>query len=586
MHGEPERTAGIIPSSFRSSKYGQVTAYDFAGQREYYAGHEAVMQSIVQKIPPIVIIHVKLTAPRDRIIKAIQYWSCFMRNRLKGLKSQLIIVCSHADQVYDNRLKLVSESIESVLSTNSEFQLIRIIGMDCRKWESQEMSLLVSLLVESTNALRQKGVASFKAHCLYVFLMQHLRGKRLFITMNELFHLQRTMCVQMQAQSLLFRDFQEVKGLCEELASNGQILLLRDSIAHKCLILLHSEKLLNEISGKILAPEDFPDHENISSITGVVPLTKMKLLFPQYDPKLIFKYLCSIEYCFEVHDKIVLEYILQQKDISPSENYYFFPGLVTEKYPDNLELWEECRSAKFCWVLRCSDDEFFSPKFIQILLLRLVFGCTRVEKNASKLWKSGLYWYSGDGIKTFVNVIDTSKVIVLMQCKPEDCFELLRDRSTYLNQVRELQREICPSLHCEEFFIHHSHVKKYFESTESKHLVPMKEVCSAIRSKKKYALTSHTIFEIQELILFDPYTYLCANLLKTILNGEYCTRKIPVKFMELLNEHLHEVPSSHIFGTSNSLGRLMSLYQRKGSNFGNLRRIFDRISTFATCSGE
>lgn len=46
-------TAGIIPNLFESNEYGLVTFCDFAGQQEYYAGHEAVIQTIVRNTPPI-----------------------------------------------------------------------------------------------------------------------------------------------------------------------------------------------------------------------------------------------------------------------------------------------------------------------------------------------------------------------------------------------------------------------------------------------------------------------------------------------------------------------------------------------------
>ena len=397
---EPERTAGIIPRSFQSSEYGRVTAYDFAGHREYYAGHEAVMQSILQKTPPIVLIHVNLTKPTEKIVRDIRYWSAFMSNRLKGSvskKAQLFVVCSHADLDIGKKFQKLSISIESIISTNENFHLVRSIGMDCRESKSPEMNMLVQLLADATSSLRQKGVASFKAHCLYVFLTQHLKGK-LFITMNELFHQQRTIHeqAQMQAQKVIFKDFKELKSLCEELALNGQILLMKDKIARRSLILLRQEELLNEVSGKILAHKEFPGYEEISSITGVVPFSKVKALFPKHNPRLIFQYLCSIEYCFEVTDKVILEYILAQNYISPSEHYYFFPEHVTEEYPDKLKLWDPCKPLKFCWVLRCKDDEFFSPKFVQLLLLRLLFGLTRVEKIASKIWKSGLFWYNSE----------------------------------------------------------------------------------------------------------------------------------------------------------------------------------------------
>ena len=590
---EPERTAGIIPSSFQSSKYGRVTAYDFAGHREYYAGHEAVMQSILQKTPPIVLIHVNLAVSTEKIVRDVRYWSAFMSNRLKGsvsMKAPLFIVCSHADLDIGNKLQETSASIKSIISTNENFHLVRIIGMDCRESGSPEINVLVSLLADTTSSLRRKGVASFRAHCLYVFLTQHLKGK-LFITMNELFHQQRKIeaCMR-QGQSQIFQDFKELRGLCEELASNGQILLMRDNVSQSSFILLRQEELLKEVSGKVLAHKGFPGYKEISSITGVIPFSKVKALFPKYNPKLIFQYLCSIEYCFEVTDKVILKYILAQEDISPSEHYYFFPEHVTEEYPDRLELWDPCKCLKFCWVLRCKDNEFFSPKFIQLLLLRLLFGPINVEKIATKIWKSGLFWYNSDGIKTLVNVIDTEIVIVLMQCKPDDLFALLSDRSIYLNLARDLQQEICPSLHCKEFFVHHSSVEKYLESTESKYLVSMNEVCKKIESNKKYTVTRHGNFAIQELILFDPYVFLCANLLDVMLNQEYSTREIPVKLMKLLKQHFSrcKFPNilSRILGlptASESSGDLKNSSWRL--TFTDLKHKFDKTSTFATYAG-
>ena len=46
-------TAGVIPTRFTSRKYGAVTMYDFAGQPEYYASHDAVLYATITKTPPI-----------------------------------------------------------------------------------------------------------------------------------------------------------------------------------------------------------------------------------------------------------------------------------------------------------------------------------------------------------------------------------------------------------------------------------------------------------------------------------------------------------------------------------------------------
>ena len=42
-----QKTAGIVPHDIENKEFGQLTLYDFAGQKEFYAGHDAVLRSAV-----------------------------------------------------------------------------------------------------------------------------------------------------------------------------------------------------------------------------------------------------------------------------------------------------------------------------------------------------------------------------------------------------------------------------------------------------------------------------------------------------------------------------------------------------------
>ena len=46
-----ERTAGIIPYDIESKALGRVTLYDFAGHREFYAGHDALLRNSMTASP-------------------------------------------------------------------------------------------------------------------------------------------------------------------------------------------------------------------------------------------------------------------------------------------------------------------------------------------------------------------------------------------------------------------------------------------------------------------------------------------------------------------------------------------------------
>ena len=46
-----KKTAGIIPHEIISKTLGRVTVYDFAGHREFYAGHDAVLRNSSENSP-------------------------------------------------------------------------------------------------------------------------------------------------------------------------------------------------------------------------------------------------------------------------------------------------------------------------------------------------------------------------------------------------------------------------------------------------------------------------------------------------------------------------------------------------------
>ena len=550
--GEPERTAGVIPSNFQSSKYGAVTAYDFAGQREYYATHEAVLESIMQKTPPIVLIQVKLCdaeqktiIPRKDIIKKIDYWCRFIKNRLKCVsKPHLVIVFSHADLVPNANDSEIDTTFTSyILKTHTEFEVACVLCMDCRDFQGEGVNRLVSVLMRSTSILRHKGVTSFRAHCLLVFLFQHLKDE-VFITLEGLFHFIETMSYRTESSHLLSFDFEELIELCEELELNGQIMILHNNIPRKRTIILDKDILLNEITGKLFAPSEFLIHEDISSNTGVVTFSKVKSLFPQYDPHAVLSFLCTIEYCSEIRHDIVLSLIFEIPEThGRNDRYFFFPGLIKVERP--VLDFEKEKTCKFCWALKCKENNYFSNHFIQILLLRFLFEFTKVHllshnqmlESISKMWKSGLFWFNSKGIDTFVDVVDTSKLILFMQCKPEYRLQLFKHRSILVTQIRRLHTELCNSIECEEYLVH---VKSFEEIVNNKyHLIPLIEFIKVIRENAHFIPTRHGNIAVREIIIFDPYMCLCQGLVNSILNGKE-NKIISPKFIKCLTHHISE----------------------------------------------
>lgn len=626
LNTNPDRTAGIIPETFESSKYGKVTAYDFAGQREYYAGHEAVMQNILQNLPPIVLLHVKLTLSEKEIMKRIVYWSNFIKNRLNCLKAHLIVVCSHRDLIPnpDERIQTIRNNL-SKLFLQKFFESIVVIGMDCRSSDSNEMSQLVESLSGSCSKLSKKGAIKFETHCLFVYLTQHLQ-EEVAITIHDLFLLrERSLRLSSQYFEIIPDDIHSLMTLCEELASDGLIMLIKNTIIpRRSWIILNKKALLNEIIGKMFAPINFPDYDETLSGTGIVAFSKIRSAFPQYDAKMITSFLCAIEYCFKVTNEHVIRCILSHslEKFAANDLYYFFPALVTIERPSiNWNDSTSCKkSCKFAWVLKCEDSEnLLTPKFIQNLILCLIFHSTKIVPlpyhsseigvgSISKVWKSGLFWFDEKGVDTIVDVVDTSsKVILFMRCEPSKELELLKHRTSLITFIRSLQKEICPSVIVEEYFIDQSHVDECFSTVEisDRFLVPMRSISVAIKkgNGNGYILTQDGHFKLSEVILFDPYSCMCKYLVEVLLNDDYQCREVSNNCLFALANHLPaKIPLfSRLLCISPTqlaaikqesddpitifLSLLKCWKNNKMSTFGSLVELFNSISIFSTSSG-
>ena len=175
-------TAGIIPNPFESKEYGLVTFYDFAGQHEYYVGHEAVIRTIVRSTPPVIILLVNISESEETIKQKILYWLSFISNQFPTVTSSpnLIITGSHADIVADHgdnpktKMESAIDSVKTELA-KSTAKYVTFTTMDCRVSESPGISNLRKQLQKSSQDLKDYGVMNFMSHCFHIYLLEYFK---------------------------------------------------------------------------------------------------------------------------------------------------------------------------------------------------------------------------------------------------------------------------------------------------------------------------------------------------------------------------------------------------------------------------
>ena len=556
-----DHTAGIVTTNFSSQHYGDVTFYDFAGQAEYYASHDAVLHMTIKNVPPVVLILVNLNESTKIILNQTNYWIIIMANRCSGFGSEaahMILVGSHAD-VLEKKSKNPVDKLANICQSVKE-QLERknivlkgSVCLDCTKYKSCGMSRLHQLLQQSTSDLREKGVMDFNSHCFYVFLLHMFRNSNV-VTLGRILSALKSKSKD-EKDSPLFAlpsDRPKVIEMCHDLNEKGHIMFIEHpTIIDMSWLIREKAPLLHEILGTLFSPTDFPQHCPLSYSTGVVPLSRFDKQFStkySYPSTLSLSFLSRMEYCREIKDPVILESIVNEEEFSVSERYYFFPNLVSLERP--TDKWSKSKDSKFTynsgWLIQCkTEDENFSPHFIQALLLRLAFSFTPkkeadgvndieiiddnseseeeeedddesqikevVMKRLCSVWKNGIYWMEASGVKTVVEVIDQNTLVLLMQCLKDCEIDLLERRSSIISMVLSAKDEFCSKAELREYFLHPKVVTHPLPNLKDilQFMFPLHQVVNSIKKKSLCVINDlDGDIMLEELLYYEPFSEL------------------------------------------------------------------------------
>ena len=683
-------TAGIIPSKFNSEIYGLVTWYDFAGQPEYYASNEAILQQVMSASPPVVLLLVDISQSEKDIEEKTLYWLTFIEHQCKSDREKplLVIVGSHADKLRElNQDPLVK--MEDVMKRakcrlhTSKLEFVCSVVMDCRLPDSPEISELQKALKMCSEKLQSVVTLNFTSHCFYVFLLDKFKS-RPAVTIDEVVNCcealtqygtdpwsqdqgsienstpYESMSTQWPNQSSesdneysdndeplyesesesddsqsLYKENEELElseqvkvkqanpisllptrpseivTLCEELNKRDHLILLRDSLtALKSWLILDKEFLLSEVNGTVFAPKNFTQHRNLASSTGVVAFDKFKEHFPEHDPNMLVKFLSHLEFCREIKDAKILD-LLQQESTSSSSRYFFFPGLIQIEKPEGV--WKHDAQNKHYyssgWVLECSKSgDFFTPRFIQVLLLRLVFTFALalpqrrqrgIEHPAVKrqcsVWKNGLSWLNSDGIETVVVMAEQSQAVHVMmrsQCEMPQAFARLR--SAVIKKVVETAKDL-NNFETTESFIDPNELLQYPpKSCEESCLFSCSAVAKATVLNPRFltsdSLQCHGHTTLQKLLCIEPYAELGIGILREL----YCQAKketatvMPAQFLDKISTSVDKSTANgktlfcQIFDCSTPFSprQLLSALRERRWTYSQLKEELDLHSVF------
>ena len=539
-----EKTAGIIPHDIHSKALGRLTLYDFAGHKEYYAGHDALLHNTMTNSPSIITLVVDMRDEEGKIRETLQYWFQFINNHSSegGAKPHLLIIGSHADEIPSSQARQKSRVLELVINSY-KFDGVSFAGQiitDCRYAESSPMTKLRSVLSHICQSLRNSEEMEIAHHSFLVFLLQRFRDELAITFSNATEELRRKVnsgdhsYVYLGYVLKCFNHFE----ICEKLNERGHILFIKNKEhPEKSWIALDKAVLLSQVNGVIFAPEGFKEHQNsLSNSTGVVPLSKLAPLFPNINLDMITQFLCHLEFCQEIKDVGLVSLLATEDQSSPTagERYFFFPGLVYLDIPqDVIESSASKLDYNSGWVLQCSKSEqFFSGRFLQVLLLRLAFLFALAPTDPSttdhlalhrkcSVWKNGIYWVNRSGGEAIVEIINLQQVVVIVRSELEK-MELVRLRSAVINTVINAKEEFCSRVLVRESLILPEDATAVYPLDPSMVTnVSITEVAATVAEGKKFAIIEkNKKIELEKFIYFEPYAYLGEPLLKALFSED------------------------------------------------------------------
>ena len=477
-------TVGIIPVKLQHKTLSKIILHDFAGHSEYYSSHSAVIENLLQGSAGVFLIVVNIL--EKEAVKQLHQWLTVVRNEAQKALDQchVIVVVSHVDEISDpvERRKR-EEEIQEIIGRKR----CDSVYLDCCKLGGNSMGSFFKKLSIAIESIRSTSGRNLSLYCHMMYGLLEERKENI-LTLSDI------MSAAIDNDSYVLPDErEETLDVLYSLYSTGLISVLKSE--DNVWVIVNKGILLSEVNGILFAPETFKEHIDIASNTGIVSVSGLTRLFPDYDPDMLICFLQKMELCQEMNSSFLETTNLHQlsKRGARGERLLFFPSLLYCDRPDEMT----SKVYQFGWCLQCTGEhDYFPPQYSHVLSLHLAYKIALPQEDDKlnrrcTFWKYGLHWLNGDGVGVLVEIVDESQCVLVLMSQKKSC----SDSFTHLrrNVIREVllaHKESCPSLDVKEFIIDPEELSYPVKTPRERTLYSVKDVISFILSKQDYIVNA------------------------------------------------------------------------------------------------
>ena len=491
-------TAGIIPHKLQHRDLGNIILHDFAGHPEYYSSHSAVIENLLQGSGGVFLIVVNIL--EKEAVKQLHQWLTVVRNEAQKTLNQChtIVVVSHVDEVHDSVQRRRKEEIQEIIIRE---RCVNVF-LDCRKLGGSGVDSFFKNLSSACQFNRNTNKRNLSLYCHMMYGLLEERKENILTLSDVLSAAKDT------NRYVIPDNREEVLEVLHSLHSTGLISVLKHE--HKTWVVVNKGILLTEVNGILFAPKTFKEHVNIASNTGIVSVSGLTRLFPEYDPDMLICFLKNMELCQEMHPSFLRMTNLQQLPEERKENergiessrerLLFFPCLLHSDRPDVIEMTSQVYQFGWCLqssMLQCTKDHhFFPPRYFHVLSLHLAFKMALPQEDDKlnrrcTFWRNGLYWFNGHGVGSLVEIVDESQcVLVMMSCEIGCGGNMVSLRRDVIGEVMNVYKESCPSLEVKELVIDPKELAYPVNTPRERSVYSVKDILSTVTRKEQFLVNA------------------------------------------------------------------------------------------------
>ena len=245
--------------------------------------------------------------------------------------------------------------------------------------------------------------------------------------------------------------------------------------------------------------------------------------FAKKDVDILIAFLTHLEFCQEISDQALHQLISEQYPQVSHERYYLFPGLISLKADDSVwQMQSTMYDCNFGWILKCiHQEQFFSSRFLQVLLLRLAFSfaletsCDKASQSTDPgihrnchLWKNGVFWGSVFGMQTLVEVTsDNKSVVVLARFRKANLLQCVHLRSAVISTILQCKEQFCLRVTVAESFIDSSSPLQYPLNLVDtiNHTCSLQDLTTAVDCRHPDVVFPFCTVPAKIILSFEPY---------------------------------------------------------------------------------